>query len=462
MLLSQNELTALTNLRAEVRNYLLETYEVAFVQGLETGQADIDLQKKKIEEKSIEFEQVMIKTGKLERVTKLKLEFVPLSQGLDEVLALVKENKVLSAKSKILKTRENFFNRGFIRESSELMTLQKAATFENSNQLLASIAFLQNLLIVFSILAIAVTILLTSYFSKTVGHRLLKLEEATLKIANGDFSHRLVENGSDEISGLAIAFNKMTASLTKAEDALLNQQSILNQASRMAALGELAGGVAHEINTPLAVIQMRTDQLLESANDGTLDPEILNTALVSIDQTVNRIGKIINGLKSFSRDGGKDPLILFSINQIVEDIFSLCHEKFKNQEIELKFRSLGEYQLMCRPTEIGQVLLNLVNNSYDAIQAQSEKWVEISVLAESEMLKMIVTDSGKGIPKEIQEKIMQPFFTTKEIGKGTGLGLSISKGIVENHGGKIKINNESRNTSIMVEFPLQTQLRRTA
>lgn len=225
--------------------------------------------------------------------------------------------------------------------------------------------------------------------------------------------------------------------------------------SKMSALGEMAGGVAHEINTPLAVIQMRSDQLFDDITDGSANQETLLNAVKVIDVTVKRIAKIISGLRSFSRDGRKDPMILSSISQIVDDTFSLCKEKFNSHGVELEFIKSTDVEIECRPGEIAQVLLNMLNNAFDAIQPLSKKWVKIELEQTQTSLSLKVTDSGCGIPVDIQKKMMQPFFTTKEIGKGTGLGLSISKGLIESHGGSICIDNSSPNTCLVISLPKQ-------
>ena len=112
-------------------------------------------------------------------------------------------------------------------------------------------------------------------------------------------------------------------------------------------------------------------------------------------------------------------------------------------------------EIFCRDTQISQVLLNLLNNSFDAIAGDPEAWVELSVYQKNEYIEISIVDSGKGISPEIQQKIMHPFFTTKEIGKGTGLGLSISKEIVKSHGGKFFVELDSANTKFVIQIPIR-------
>lgn len=144
-----------------------------------------------------------------------------------------------------------------------------------------------------------------------------------------------------------------------------------------------------------------------------------------------------------------------SVNAIIEETLSLCREKFYNHGIQITVNIELEltYMVECRSVEISQVFLNLLNNSHDAILDLNEKWIKIDVKDSGEYVEVSITDSGSGIPKEIQDKMMQPFFTTKEVGKGTGLGLSISRGIIDSHQGKMYIDPNNKNTCFIIKLP---------
>lgn len=285
----------------------------------------------------------------------------------------------------------------------------------------------------------------------------------------GSVHERTLANYAGEEVSVSVLFNKIVtgntivyplymhdlSTIKKAELEIENSRAQVAFSSKLSSLGEMAGGIAHEINTPLAIIQMRSDQLLEQAREDAIDRTFAIKALESIDSTVHRIAKIVKSLRSFSRDGSKDPIVITSVQSIVDDTFSLCREKFNSRGIILNYKShVIDPFINCRSSEISQVLLNLLNNSYDAIETQEEKWISIEARAAEGRLFIEVLDSGPGISKEIQSKIMNPFFTTKEIGKGTGLGLSISKGIIESHGGRITIDNNSKNTKFVIDLPL--------
>lgn len=232
-------------------------------------------------------------------------------------------------------------------------------------------------------------------------------------------------------------------------------EASLVASAKMASLGEMAGGIAHEINNPLAIIQGKAGTVKRLIRQPPFDIEKINIELSKIEDTTNRIAKIIKGLRSFSRDSTSDPMIATSVRQIIEDCLELCAERFKNHSIELQRECKVDSIVECRASQIGQVIMNLLSNAHDAVESLSERWVKVEVSRVGDQLRVAVTDSGRGIPKEVVDKIMQPFFTTKEVGRGTGLGLSISKGIAESHSGELRYDSTCDNTRFILEIPLR-------
>ncbi len=223
--------------------------------------------------------------------------------------------------------------------------------------------------------------------------------------------------------------------------------------AKLASLGEMAGGVAHEINNPLAVISLNASQILELIDDPEIQKDELKMFVEKILKTTSRIDRIVKGLKSFARGGDLDPFISTSVKAILENTLELCSEKLKKHSVELRLKNIDDVFIECRESQIGQVLLNLISNGVDAIEKQNERWIEVELKNLDGYVVIDVTDSGSGIPDEVAEKIMQPFFTTKEVGKGTGLGLSISKGIIESHKGRFKLDRKSQNTKFSILLP---------
>ncbi len=225
-------------------------------------------------------------------------------------------------------------------------------------------------------------------------------------------------------------------------------------ASKLSSVGKMTGGIAHEVNTPLAIIQMRTEQLLDQANENNFDLNFSLKALKSIDVAVRRIANTIRNLRAFARDGSDDPVELTSVKTIIDQTFSLCREKFTQHGIELSYIAEIDFNIETRANEFSQVLFNLLMNSYDAIEAQTEKWIKVYAKSENQNLHIEIIDSGLGIPSTLQEKVMEPFFSTKNSNYSTGLGLSISKSIIESYGGQISIDQKSKNTCFVLKFPL--------
>jgi C4-dicarboxylate-specific signal transduction histidine kinase len=194
------------------------------------------------------------------------------------------------------------------------------------------------------------------------------------------------------------------------------------QASRMAVLGEMAAGIAHEINNPLAVISTLADQTLRSLVTDSIEIEILINKITKIKKTTERIHKIVRGLKSHAREGQSDPFESNLVQNLINDSLILCVDTLKSHNINLIVDEIDPcLELECRGSQISQVILNLISNAKDAIKDKEEdRWIKIGAIDIGESIQFTLTDCGNGISKEIQQKILEPFFTTKPVGEGTG------------------------------------------
>lgn len=248
------------------------------------------------------------------------------------------------------------------------------------------------------------------------------------------------------------AMNFLSRSL-KAFGDLEDQRKLVVQKAKLTSLGEMAGGVAHEINNPLAIISGKIALLIKAIDKDQYDPEEFKSSLLKISQTTDRIAKIVRSLKTFSRTNEQDPLIPTPLNEIIDQTLEICQEKFKSSPVSLTVNSIPNVKINCRESQIVQVLLNLLSNALDAVEKLDEKWVDINVMEiNGEFVVIRITDSGQGIPESIANNIMLPFYTTKDVGKGTGLGLSISKGIIEDHNGKFYLDKLCPNTCFVIEM----------
>lgn len=231
----------------------------------------------------------------------------------------------------------------------------------------------------------------------------------------------------------------------------------LAQASRLSSLGAMAGGIAHEINNPVTIIMGMLKMLIkELATDKPVNREKMSGVLEKARQYTERISKIVKGIRALSRDGSRDPFILSKVQDIIDNTFGLCEASIQTNSIQLSY-DLEDPNLSieCRPVQISQVLLNLINNSLDAIGDRKDPWIHVAVkMINEDIVEFSVTDCGEGIPEDIANQLMQPFFTTKGAGKGTGLGLSISQEIIKAHSGKFALDREFPNTRFYIQIPI--------
>jgi C4-dicarboxylate-specific signal transduction histidine kinase len=233
------------------------------------------------------------------------------------------------------------------------------------------------------------------------------------------------------------------------------QRKQINTSAKFAALGEMAAGIAHEINNPLASIKNLSGQLQEVLDDEPLDKPLVKEMAAKVERTTDRIAKIIASMRTFARNGSQDPIQPFHLGQMIEDTLAFCGQRLVESGTELRIASSaqGDIYAMGRSTEISQVVLNLLSNAHDAISDNKEKWIEISARELPDTVEIQITDSGHGVSPEMQAKIFEPFFTTKAAGKGTGMGLSISFGIVQAHGGQLKLDPHCPHTRFVIQLP---------
>ena len=246
--------------------------------------------------------------------------------------------------------------------------------------------------------------------------------------------------------------------LEKALNDLKSTQAQLIQSEKMASLGELTAGIAHEIQNPLNFVNNFSDinkemlvELTEEIDQGNYDDvKAIAKDVIANEEKINHHGKradaIVKGMLQHSRNNSGLPE-LTDLNALIEEYLRLSFHGIKAKD--KSFHSAFEFipdpalpKLNVIPQDIGRVLLNLINNAFQAVNGFGEKpTVTVTTLKRNQIVEIKVADNGPGIPEAILDKIFQPFFTTKPTGQGTGLGLSLSYDIIKAHGGEIKINN---------------------
>jgi len=225
--------------------------------------------------------------------------------------------------------------------------------------------------------------------------------------------------------------------------------------ARLSALGMMAGGVAHEINNPLGIIHAYASNLLEMAREGQVSIPDLQKASARIVETSERIGGIVRSLQHIARDGTGDAPAPASMRDMIGQAIDLCRERCRMHSIRLDTPEIDpELRVYCRQVPITQVILNLLQNAFDAVdESHGEKWIAINVEATEQEFVISVIDNGPGVPPELRQRVMEPFFTTKPVGKGTGLGLSICRSIAQAHGGELSLRGRDGHTCFSLVLP---------
>lgn len=252
--------------------------------------------------------------------------------------------------------------------------------------------------------------------------------------------------------GMNIYFLQRTNMQAEAEIQSSRDQAIRSE--KMAALGEMSSGLAHEINTPLMALQLNASLLKNLLKAETTDQHKIEQITEKIDRTIARITKVTHSLQAYSRSGERDPLTGASLQTIVSETLDLCRERFKNANIDLQVEPIDEKnRLRCRSVQISQILLNLLNNAYQAVISHESKWVRIETARDGDFTVISISDSGPPIASHIRAKIFEPFFTTKPQGQGSGLGLNLSRQIAEEHGGSLELDRHSSETRFVLRIP---------
>lgn len=241
-------------------------------------------------------------------------------------------------------------------------------------------------------------------------------------------------------------------------------QSQLIQASKLATVGEMAAGIAHELNQPLNIMRMAADNVLIRMDSGNIDLDYTRDNLLLISEQAGRMGKIILHMRVFSRQDTSD-FVPFAPARPVRNAYDLMRRQLQLENIKLSLdMPKSDYFVDGSESQLEQVLLNMIGNARDAILEQADQESGSSLLgridiklerhSEDSTLLLKITDTGGGIPGDALARIFDPFFTTKDVGVGTGLGLSVSYGIINAMGGTITAHNMENGCEMCIELPL--------
>ncbi len=342
-------------------------------------------------------------------------------------------------------------------------TLEKPY-IDTANRVMLTFTILASLCVIF--------LLVILYFSTTrIIKPLQRMVIATQEIAKGDLDHRVEIKSTDELGYLAASFNQMTEKLKAANEELIEWgktlekkvlertreltevQASLVQSEKLASLGKLAAGIAHEINNPLGGILIYSHLLLEETKEASGQAETLK----KIIKETSRCKNIVKGLLEFARP--KEPeMAPTDLNEIINRALAIFERQvlFQNIKVEKDFSDLP--RIVADGSQLQQVFANIIINAAEAMDGNGVLAIKTLLDTKANSLRIEFRDTGHGIREEDMSRLFEPFFTTKEVGKGTGLGLAISYGIIQKHNGSIEVRSKvGQGSTFTVILPLNKE-----
>jgi two-component system NtrC family sensor kinase len=326
---------------------------------------------------------------------------------------------------------------------------------------------------VIAVLCVLVLLLILIFSTTRIINPLQKMVLATQKIAKGDLTHKLYVKSKDEIGALAESFDRMTEELRRANQKLIEwgttlekkveertteikqMQAHLIQQEKLASLGKLAAGIAHEINNPLGGILIYSHLLLEDTKKE--DPQYQN--LEKIVKETTRCRDIVKGLLQFARP--KEPDVTqIDINATLDNALSLLESQAIFQNVTIKKKYADELPpVVADRSQLQQVFINIILNAVDAMDSKGILTLKTAISEGEPFIKVSISDTGQGIKKGDRSRLFEPFFTTKEVGVGTGLGLAICYSIIQKHQGVIEVESEiGKGSTFTVKLPLMKDI----
>ena len=297
------------------------------------------------------------------------------------------------------------------------------------------------------IVLVVLCIFLATILSRSIVRSLKVLEDHTRKISRGEFVAATISVRDEEINALLQAFNRMTVELRA-------RQQQLVQSEKLASLGTLLSGVAHELNNPLSNISTSAQILDEEILD--IDPEFQKSLISQIMEQSDRARDIVKSLLEFSRvhDFNKQRLAL---KPLLEKTIMLIRGQVPS-EVAIQLDVPDDLEIIVDKQRMQQVFLNLIKNALDVLDSEGHIWISARGIIKNNRpneVEILIEDDGPGIPAENLSKIFDPFFTTKDVGHGSGLGLYIVHDIIEQHGGSMQVDSRPGNgTTFIIWLPI--------
>lgn len=313
-------------------------------------------------------------------------------------------------------------------------------------------------LIRYMVISLFISILLVALaLNRWLSHSLFQpIEALTASLQTFDLNPTKPSLGEkdsqDEIGVLTHGLNEMTTRLR-------SNFAEVSSAAKFAALGEMAAGIAHEINNPLTVILGKAVMLGETARDAKLP--VIEESSNKIVEMVIRISKTIHALRSYARSGDSDPIGAETVQSIIDSTLDICNERLRLSSIHLEVTvNPPDALVLARPVQVSQILMNLLNNAHDALMSlpaeqnsEKNRWIKIDARETETDVRIAVENGGPLIPVQTTRRLFEPFFTTKPVGAGTGIGLTISQRLATANNARIEFDETASVTRFVLIFP---------
>lgn len=234
------------------------------------------------------------------------------------------------------------------------------------------------------------------------------------------------------------------------QDKINENMETMIQSARLSSLGEMANGVAHEVNNPLSVI----DHAIEKMNRShKFDPASISI----IQNAINKITNIISGLRSYARSGEEDPKEKIHVNTLLQNTLDFFASRAKEDNVYLELKTDPNHVVEAKQAQVSQILMNLMQNAFEAAHEAEIKWISLKSYEEDDSVVIEVSDSGPGIDKSLSERIFEPFYTTRNSKDSIGMGLSVSKNLAEKNGGSLYLDPTSTETKFVLKLKKDTK-----
>jgi signal transduction histidine kinase len=411
----------------------------------------------------LEFEDLQSVEDAIEGAKQNKdLAYIVICDTQDQVFASYNfdRGKVVLEKKKVRKA-QSFIDLGMLNVFTPVFSPERKIGYLaiglSLSDLKKEVASNQRITFFVSLYIIIFGIIIAHYLSKILSKPILKLTDAVRRLSQGDTNVEVEAQTEDEIGILGNAFNQMIVDLKESREQLIQQE-------KLASVGQLAAGVAHELNNPLVGILGYSQFALEKISRKPLrdltkdDIRIYSQYLEDIGDQSRRCKTIVQNLLKFARSSTKVAFEPVDLNHVLMDTLALLCRQMEMRGVELITNLVDSV-----PTVLGnfnqlqQVFTNIILNAVQAMSKGGELRVSTGMMNEKtrKVIRITFSDTGCGIPKGNLDKVFEPFFTAKKVGEGTGLGLSVSYGIVKDHGGDIQVESEEgKGTIFTVIFPV--------